>query len=113
MVSTVKTRADLLYVMSSTHDTCFRNLFWISLTNHMNEVDFSSTHEQPSLPPTIPSSLSLQFPRWWFVHWQVAMFLSQQGSYREALRELEPFSTSAECCELQASLLCASSRPDH
>lgn len=38
MLQVVKTRSDLLYIMNSTPDTCFRNLFWISLANHMNEV---------------------------------------------------------------------------
>ena len=45
MLQVVKTRSDLLYIMNSTPDTCFRNLFWISLANHMNEVGvFSPTH---------------------------------------------------------------------
>ena len=38
LLQVVKTRSDLLYIMNSTPDTCFRNLFWISLANHMNEV---------------------------------------------------------------------------
>ena len=59
------------------------------------------------MPPTLPSLLSSQFPRWWFVHWQVSLYKTQQGHFQEALSALQPFLASPECCELQASLLFA------
>ena len=65
LLQVVKTRSDLLYIMNSTPDTCFRNLFWISLANHMNEVSpfatplFNSPHcLRPFLPFSPPNFLA-------------------------------------------------------
>ena len=66
---------------------------------------FSFFDFQPSLPPNLPSLLLTQFPRWWFVHWQVSLYKNQQGHYQDAIHELEPYLSSPACCELQASLL--------
>ena len=45
LVSLVKTRSNLLFVLSKTHDTIFRQLFWLAVTNKRKGVCIQLNHD--------------------------------------------------------------------